>query len=143
MGWSVNKKMKKLKKISVAPGEDGNCQKWGEDIFLEEKCFLFGHGGYLSSITDDKKQHSGFAMYIKHRIMSVDPKYRNNSTSLFFLLLVKELVQLKRCKQTYLRQATKIPGLTKETMQNVKREDLSRYNRSYQVFKSMRGTSMY
>ena len=28
-------------------------------------------------------------------------------------------------------------------MINVKKEDLTRYNRSYQVFKTMRGTSMY
>ena len=139
--------MSKLRKISVAPGEKGKFQNWGEDIFLEERCFPdlfpFGHGGYLSSLKDEKKENSGFAMYIKHRIMSVDPKFRNNSTYLFFLLLVKELVQLKRCKQTYLRQATKLPVLNKETMRNIKREDLSRYNRSYQVFKSMRGTSMY
>ena len=53
------------------------------------------------------------------------------------------MIQLKRCKQTYLRQATKIPNLTKETIKNVNKEDLTRYNRSYQVFKSMRGTSMY
>ena len=85
----------------------------------------------------------GFAMYIKHRILSYDPKFRKNSTYLFFLLVVKELVQLKRCKQTYMRQATKLPNLTKETMENVKHQDLSRYNRSYDVFKAMRGTSMY
>jgi hypothetical protein len=75
--------------------------------------------------------------------MSADPKYRNNSAYVFFLLLVKELIQLKRCKQTYMRQATKAPNLTKETMLNVKPQDLSRYNRSYEVFKTMRGTSMY
>ena len=28
-------------------------------------------------------------------------------------------------------------------MKNVNKEDLTRYNRSYQVFKTMRGTSMY
>ena len=42
-----------------------------------------------------------------------------------------------------MRQATKAPTLTKETMLNVKPQDLSRYNRSYEVFKTMRGTSMY
>ena len=85
----------------------------------------------------------GFAMYVKHRIMSFDPKFRINSTYLFFLLLVKELVQLKRCKQTYMRQATKVPNLTKDTIKNIKHQDLSRYNRSFEVFKTMRGTSMY
>ena len=85
----------------------------------------------------------GFAAYVKHRVLSADPKYRLNSSYVFFLLLVKGLIQLKRCKQTYMRQATKAPTLTKETMLNVKPQNLSRYNRSYEVFKTMRGTSMY
>ena len=114
----------KMEKTAVAPGEKGKFQNWGEDIFLEEKCFPelfpFGTGGYLSSIAQDETENIGFAMYVKHRMLSVDSKFRNNSTYLFFLLLVKELVQLKRCKQTYLRQATKTPELSKETMQNVK-----------------------
>ena len=118
-----------------------------ENIYLEEKAFPelfpFGDGGYLSSLLNSKETDMGFAMYIKHRILSSDPKFRKNSTYLFFLLIVKELVQLKGCKQTYMRQATKLPNLTKETMKNVNRQDLSRYNRSYEVFKAMRGTSMY
>ena len=139
----------RLEKISVAPGEKGNFQNWGEDVFLEEKCFPelfpFGIGGYLSKIAnvEDTDGKIGFAAYVKHRIMSADPKYRKNSSYVFFLLLVKELIQLKRCKQTYMRQATKAPNLTKETMLNINPQDLSRYNRSYEVFKTMRGTSMY
>ena len=139
--------LKKMKKISVAPGETGQFKNWGEEVFLEEQAFPelfpFGCGGYLSSLIDNKENDMGFAMYVKHRILSADPKYRKNSAYLFFLLIVKELVQLKRCKQTYLRQATKLPNLSKETLKNVKHEDLSRYNRSYQVFKTMRGTSMF
>ena len=92
---------------------------------------------------DETKPKIGFAEYIKHRVLSVDSKYRRNTAYVFFLLLVKELLQLKRCKQTYFRQATKVPNLTKESIINVKAEDLSRYNRSYQVFKTLRGTSMY
>ena len=42
-----------------------------------------------------------------------------------------------------MRQAQKAPNLTKETILNVNPQDLSRYNRSYEVFKTMRGTSMY
>ena len=88
-------------------------------MFLEERCFPelfpFGVGGYLSSLIhdEDKSTDMGFAAYVKHRILSKDPKYRKNSCYLLFLLLVKELVQLKRCKQTYLRQASKLPNLTK------------------------------
>jgi hypothetical protein len=92
---------------------------------------------------DNGEPKMGFAQYIKHRVLSADSKYRRNSAYVFFLLLVKELVQLKRCKQTYLRQATKVPNLTKESLINVNAENLTRYNRSYQVFKTMRGTSMY
>ena len=137
----------RLEKISVAPGEKGKFQNWGEDIFLEEKCFPelfpYGVGGYMSQTIENGEENIGFAQYVKHRILSADSKFRRNNAYVFFLLLVKELIQLKRCKQTYLRQATKIPTLTKESLMNVKKEDLSRYNRSFQVFKTMRGTSMY
>ena len=85
----------------------------------------------------------GFASYIKHRLLAADPKFRSNRTYMFFLLIIKELIQLKRCKQTYMRQATKVPNISKETLKNIKHGDLSRYNRSYEVFKTMRGTSMY
>jgi hypothetical protein len=142
-----HKTISRLEKVAVAPGEKGKFQNWGEDIFLEEKAFPelfpFGVGGYLSAAVDETQEKMGFAQYIKHRVLSADSKYRRNSAYIFFLLLVKELVQLKRCKQTYLRQATKAPNLTKESMINVNAENLSRYNRSYQVFKTMRGTNMY
>ena len=62
---------------------------------------------------------------------------------LFFLLLVKELIELKRCRQTYFRQATQLPNLTKEDVCKMEKSDISRYNRGYQVFKNMRGTVMY
>ena len=75
--------------------------------------------------------------------MPCDDKFRNDSTYLFFLLLVKELIMLKRCKTTYLRQATKLPNLSKADVLNMKHENLNRFNRSFEVFKNMRGTSMY
>ena len=50
---------------------------------------------------------------------------------------------LKRCKTTYLRQATRTPNLTKSDVINFRHENLNRYNRSFEVFKNMRGTSMY
>ena len=97
----------------------------------------------MSSLINNKEEDMGFASYVKHRVMSSDSKYRRNSSYVFFLLLVKELVHLKRCKDTYMRQATKLPNLTKEIVKNIKAENLTRYNRSYEVFKTMRGTSMY
>ena len=137
----------RVKKISVAPGEFGAFQNWGKDIFLEERAFPekfpYGTGGYLSSCIHDEGNDMGFASYCINQIMSADPKFRNDSSYLFFLLLVKELIQLKRCKSTYFRQATRLPNMTKESILNIDKSNLSRFNRSYQVFKNMRGTSMY
>ena len=109
-----------MEKIAVAPGEFGGFQNWGKDIFLEEKCypekFPYGTGGYLSSCINDQENNMGFANYCINQIMSADPKFRNDSSYLFFLLLVKELIQLKRCKTTYFRQATRLPNLNKENI---------------------------
>ena len=138
---------KKMKTISVAPGESGTFQNWGKETFLEEKCFPekfpYGTGGYLSSCIDDPENGIGFASYCVNQILSCDPKFRNDSTYIFFLLLVKELIQLKRCKTTYFRQATRLPNLSKQDVINMDPENVSRFNRSYQVFKSLRGSSMY
>ena len=83
--------LNKMEKISVAPGECGGFNNWGEDIFLEEKCFPqhfpFGTGGYISSCVDDPDNDMGFANYCVNQIMSCDPKFRNDSSYLFFLLL--------------------------------------------------------
>ena len=143
----ADKIKKKMEKICIAPGEHGGFQNWGADIFLEEKCFPekfpYGIGGYLSSCVDDEERNMGFASYCVNQILSADPKFRNDATYVFFLLLVKELIHLKRCKTTYFRQATRLPTLTKANVNEVDRANLSRFNRSFQVFKSLRGTSMY
>ena len=36
----ANPKMTKIPKFAIAPGEKGKFQNWGEDLYLEEKCFL-------------------------------------------------------------------------------------------------------
>ena len=101
----VKKVMKNLDKISVAPGEFGSFQNWGEDTYIEEKAFPalfpYGVGGYLSSCITNPESMTGFASYCVSRIMSANPKFRNDMSYLFFLLLVKELIELKRCRQTY------------------------------------------
>ena len=113
---------------------------------MEEMCFPnlfpFGYGGYLSSCIDDPDNDIGFASYSVSQIMSADPKFRQDLTYVMFLLLVKELIQLKRCKQTYLRQARRLPNLNKSNLINLERVDLVRYNRGYEVFKNMRGSAM-
>ena len=120
---------------------------WGEDVFLEERCFPhlfpYGIGGYMSSTLDGKDTNMGFTNYVRHRLLHVDGRFRNDNIYVFFLLLVKELVELQRSKETYLRQARRIPDLSLNTIRNLKHENLERYNRSFQVFKSLRGTSPY
>ena len=87
----INNILKKMEKIQIAPGEFGKFSNWGEDIFLEEKCFPhlypFGIGGYMSTNLDAKDTHQGFATYVRRRIMSADPKYRQDYTYLFFLFI--------------------------------------------------------
>ena len=74
---------------------------------------------------------------------SADSKFRNDQTYMFFLLLIKELMELKNCKSTYLRQARSTPGTTAASMSYLRKESLDRYSRTYSVFKNMRGTTMY
>ena len=76
-------------------------------------------------------------------MLSADPKFRNDPTYLFFLLLVKEMVEMKRSKQTYFRKATKVSGLTAKGVQDITNEYLYRYDSAYNTFKNIRGTTMY
>ena len=85
----------------------------------------------------------GFANYIKSRLLSADDKFRKDPSYVFFLLLVKELVDMKRSKQTYFRKASKIPSLTPKAVQDISKEYLYRYDNAYTTFKTMRGTAMY
>ena len=83
----------KVKKICVALGEHGRFENWGTDVHLKEKCFPqlfpFGTSGYLSSCVDDPEKGLGFVEYCVGKIMSCDPKFRNDIKYIFFLLLVK------------------------------------------------------
>ena len=132
--------------ISIAPGEMGEFKNWKGDVFLEEKAFPhlfpYGIGGYISSCLSSKK-NMGFAAYCRHRVRSVDPKFRNDQIYVFFLELVKELLDIKNCQSTYLRQARHTPGLTKQHITDMRYANLERYNRSFSVFKKMRGFSSF
>ena len=99
------KKIKEnVKKLSLAPAEEGKWMNWQSDLFLEEKLFPrlfpYGIGGFLSS-NMLKKSNMGYSNYIKNRLLSADPKFRNDPSYVFFLLLVKELTDMKRSEQTY------------------------------------------
>ena len=140
------KTLEKMKNISLAPGEKGEFKNWKNDVYIEEQAFPhlfpYGSGGYLSSCLSSGK-NMGFAVYCRNRLKSADPKFRNDQIYIFFLLLVKELMELKNCKSTYLRQARNTPGLSAAGMTKVRYQSLERYSRSFSVFKKMRGTSMY
>ena len=50
---------------------------------------------------------------------------------------------LKRCISTYLRQARRLPNLSKQTLKDIDKADLVRYNQGYQAFKNLRGSAPY
>ena len=141
-----NKIVRNLAKLSVAPGEKGKWKYWTEDIFLEEKLFPslfpYGIGGYLSS-NILKNSNMGFSNYIKSRLLSVNKKFRNDTSYVFFLLLVKEMVDMKRSERTVLRKATKVPTLNAKKVIESTHEFLKRNNNAFSTFKTIRGTAMY
>ena len=48
-------------------------------------------------------------------------------TYVFWLLLVKELIELQSSQSTYLRQCRNTPGLTKQHLDSMRFQNLSRY----------------
>ena len=136
----------KAKRVFVAPGEGGMWKNWQSDLFLEEKLFPalfpYGIGGYMSS-NMLRESDMGFANYVKNRLLSVNKKFRNDPSYVFFLLLVKEMVDMKRSKETYFRKASKVPTLTPKAVAEISKEYLYRYDNAYNTFKTMRGTAMY
>ena len=142
----VRKIEEKAQKIFVAPGQEGKFMNWMEDIFIEEMAFPslfpYGIGGYLTS-NILRGSDIGFANYCKNRILSADSKFRNDHIYMFFLLLVKELIEIKRSKSTYFRKAAKQQNLTKATIKLISKEDLTRNNNFFNVFKNLRGSVPY
>merc|ERR1712030_71366 len=141
------KKIKEnVKKLSLAPAEEGKWMNWQSDLFLEErlfpKLFPYGLGGFLSS-NMLKKSNMGYSNYIKNRLLSADPKFRNDASYVFFLLLVKELTDMKRSQETYIRKATKVPNLSAKNVSDIGKENLFRYNNAFKAYKTIRGTTMY
>ena len=85
----------------------------------------------------------GYSNYIKNRLLSADPKFRNDASYVFFLLLVKELTDMKRSEKTHFRKATKVPNLTAKNVSDIGKENLFRYNNAFKAYKTIRGTTMY
>ena len=70
---------------------------------LHENTFIFsGTGGYISTY---QPQKMGFVNYIKKRLLGADSKYRDDTTYVMFLFLLKETVELKRSRVTFFRKA--------------------------------------
>ena len=75
---------------------------------------------------------------------SVDNRFRNDKYYVAFLLCIKEKIEIKRSIQTYMRQNRRDPTLkTKENFSSIPRESLLKTNKTYSVYKTIRGTSMY
>ena len=146
----VGKKLRQIKKIvanlNVAPSEGGDWKNWRSELFLEEKLFPnlfpYGLGGYMSSNLL-RGSIMGFANYIKSRILSADSKFREDKTYLLFMLLVKELTDIKNSEQTFLRKSTKSANLTANMINMIGKENLYRYDSAFVSFKNIRGTNMY
>ena len=145
----VTKKIKKNladRVVNLAPAEKGQWINWNSDVFLEEKLFPslfpYGVGGYLSS-NMLRQNDMGFSNYIKNRLLSADPRFRNDASYLFFLLLVKELIDMKRSQQTVFRKANKASNLTAQSINEIGKENLFRYDTAFTTFKNIRGTAPY
>ena len=143
----VNQIKKNLKSIvDVAPGERGKFLQWGPDIYLEEKLFPqlfpYGIGGYLSSNLL-KSSNMGFSNYVKNRILSVQSKFHRDPDYIFFLLIVKEQLEMRRSERTFFRKAAKLPALTPKVIASQPAEMFMRYNTAYHQFKNIRGYKFY
>ena len=90
-----------------------------------------------------KANDVGISNYIKSRILCADLKFRKDTSFIFFWLLVKELTDIKRSEQTYLRKSSKVPNLTLNVINEIGKENLIRFNSAYTAYKNIRGTSMY
>ena len=120
-----------LHKLYIAPGEHGQWKNWEDDVYLEEKMFPqlfpYGIGGFLSSCLL-KNHNIGFANYVKSRLLSANNKFRRDPFYLFFLLLVKEMIEMRRSEQTFFRKASKVQDLTASKVQEISKEFLMRNN---------------
>ena len=56
---------------------------------------------------------------------------------------MKELTDIKRSEQTYLRKASKSSNLTAKKVGEIGKEHLMRYDNAFTTYKTIRGTSMY
>ena len=90
-----------------------------------------------------RSSNIGFANYVKSRLLSADPKFREDPYYIFFLLLVKEMVEMLRSESTFYRKAGKTSGLTLQAVKEISPEFMVRYNTAFTAFKHLRGTSMY
>ena len=134
-------------KICVAPGEYGKFVNWGESLYIEEKCFPnlfpYGESGYLSTCVKKEKKLS-FANYVRNRMYSIDDRFRRDSYYISFLLLIKEKIEIKRSVQTYMRQCQRDSSLkTKSNFNQINKDDLKKTNKTYSVYKNIRGSAPY
>ena len=138
-------KSKRMQKVPVAPSAASRFTDWETAEHLEEKAFphLFptGTGGYLSS---HQENGVSFASYIKQRIFGMDPRFRNDTTYLFFLFIVKESIEIKRCNGTFFRKGKANKSkYTVDFLLGCEKAEVERHDVQYKAFKAIRGTDPY
>ena len=156
MNQRKGKKSKKIPAVSMAPSESGEFVNWSEiddDVkYIEEKSFpdLFpnGTGGYLSTYVDNEggnvTRSVDFANYIKQRILGVDSRFREDSTYMFFLFLVKERIEISRSVTTFFRKSkVDKKNFDVKFFRDADRDEIRRTDLGYNAFQNVRGTAPY
>ena len=140
----LTRRQKLMKRLNIAPAEENIPTDYLKDKFLEEKAFphLFpsGEGGYVSTY---KKIGMKFGQYVKLRMLGKDSCFRKNSTYLFFLLCIKERIQVRSMTSMYFRKAFKGKQLNAKILKKLNLADLKRSESSYNIYKNFRGSPPY
>ena len=76
-------------------------------------------------------------------MLGKDSCFRKNSTYLFFLLCIKERIQVRSMTSMYFRKAFKGKQLNAKILKKLNLADLKRSESSYNVYKNFRGSPPY
>ena len=119
--------------------------------------YSLGTGGYIST---HQPKGLGFVNYIKKRLLGADSKFRDDTTYVMFMFLLKETVELKRSRVTFFRKARTHYKEKTDFLKEAKRDEIERTDVGFKgilfnhiklllnviyvsAFKLMRGTAPY
>jgi hypothetical protein len=80
---------------------------------------------------------------MKARLNGSDSRFRDDSTYVMFMFLLKEALELKRSRITFFRKARLFYKGNKSYLSEASREQIERENVGYRAFKLMHGTPPY